>query len=172
MNTRRLECMIECDPVLKRRVMGVYAMDRLPDARKRETPYGLIANIDGHEKSGTHWIAMYFTEKDGEFFDSYGHPPGFFSTRFATYLSRNAPTTAHNDKKIQSYYSDVCGEYCVMYLLYRSRGYSMKDMTDLFDSRHDDENDCFVREYINSTFPHCIPDEHSIGQGCTCRAKV
>lgn len=43
MNTSQLLCMIECDPILRDSVVGVYAADQLPKQIPRSA-YGLIVN--------------------------------------------------------------------------------------------------------------------------------
>lgn len=98
MNTSQLQCVIDCDPVMRKRVLGVYALDRLPRGN-RELPYDLIANIQLQIKNGLHWVAMYLTKDGCEFFDSYGHKPDYFSPIFLKYLSKNASSIKYNDKK-------------------------------------------------------------------------
>jgi hypothetical protein len=63
----------------------VLPSDRLPhEIRKR--PSGYILNTDPSDKPGSHWVAMYFTEDGkGEFWDSYGQAPGFYSQSFTQF---------------------------------------------------------------------------------------
>lgn len=65
MNTSQLKCIIQCDPVLERRVIGVFAADRLPSALP-QTPFGFIVNTDIHSKPGVHWCAV-FSDASGRF---------------------------------------------------------------------------------------------------------
>lgn len=165
MNTNQLQCVIGCDELMRSKVLGVYALDRLP-VRQKELPYGLIANTETHDKRGKHWIAMYFSKEGGEFFDSYGHKPEYFSYVFSSYLSRNTTVVNYNKIRIQSYSTDVCGEYCLLYLLYRCRNLRMNDFMQLFEKNLDLENDSFVRQYINDSFPLCLPNTTSTVQCC------
>lgn len=58
MDTSHLKCMIECDHVLNRRVIDVFAADRLP-RELPQTPFGFIANTDIHNKPGRLWCAFF-----------------------------------------------------------------------------------------------------------------
>jgi hypothetical protein len=54
---------------------------------------------------------MYFTEDGkGEFWDSYGQAPGFYSQNFTQFL-----------KFTQAISSDVCGKYTLFFALHRCR---------------------------------------------------
>ena len=55
------------------------------------------------------WVAFYFPSREkGEFFDSYGHPPEYYGESFKFYKIETM-----NKRKIQSSWSEVCGQYCI-----------------------------------------------------------
>ena len=108
------------DPVLAPLMQGVFPRDRLPVINTY--PAGLIANTDPHDQPGTHWVAMYFeSPRESEFFDSYGFPPETYN--MDTYILREV--TYYNDKPLQGLNSDVCGDYCLFYLIRRARNVDM-----------------------------------------------
>ena len=101
------------DPVLAPQMQGVFPSDKLPVIKTY--PAGLISNTDPHDLPGTHWVAMYFTSPGiSEFFDSYGFPPEVYEME--DYILRNV--TMYNDLPLQGLTSDVCGDYCLFYLLH------------------------------------------------------
>lgn len=51
--------------------------------------------------------------------------------------------------------SNVCGHYCLYYLLNRCRGISMEDIVNTFNGSYGN-NDQYVLNYIESIFPFCI----------------
>jgi len=109
---------------------GVYPRDRIP--RLMQTPAGIIVNTDPHSKPGTHWVAIYVDEyRRGAFFDSYGRPP---LREFASFMQRNSVVSEYSHRMLQDVSSNVCGEYCVLYLYYRSIGVGMSEFLDLFSS--------------------------------------
>ena len=90
-----------------------------------------MANTDPSNKPGTHWVAFYFpSEEKGEFFDSYGHPPEYYS--FKNFLDTHSHEWSFNNRKLQSAWSEVCGQYCIFYLSHRVRGHSLKKIVQLF----------------------------------------
>ena len=104
------------DPILASVMRGVFPTDKLPVVN--QYPSALIANTDPHDQPGTHWLAMYFvTPDESEFFDSYGFPPETYD--MDEYVLRES--TYFNDKPLQGITSDVCGDYCLFYLLHRAR---------------------------------------------------
>lgn len=145
MNTRQLQCVIKCDVVMRRIVEGVFARDELP-TWKKHYPHGLIVNTDPKDRHGRHWLAFYCESKDTvEFFDSYGHSPEYFDFTADVY----------NNKRLQSSTSNVCGQYCLYYLLNRCRGVSMRTIVNRFGDNYR-ENDTFVYDFMSRSFPYCF----------------
>lgn len=125
---------------------GVYPADRIPSRWSR--PTAIVANTDDHTKPGTHWVAVYVDNNGrGIFFDSYGLPP--LVNKHHNRIRRNTATYDWNTRTLQSIKSRVCGEYCVMFLDYMSRGYSLDMFLRLF-SADKLKNDNIVRRYYNN----------------------
>ena len=142
--TREDKRALERNPSTKKIFGGVFAADELP--KTFDTfPYGFVANTDPSTEPGTHWVAFYFPSRDkGEFFDSYGYPPehyGLESYEIETW----------NKYKLQSSWSNVCGQYCIFYLYRKSRGYSMSKIVNLFTDSTS-INDCNVACYVKKHF--------------------
>ena len=147
MNTKQIEHVIQQDPMTQKKFGGVFTENRLPYIIDF-FPCGFIANTDPDTKPGQHWVAFYFTSPhQGEFFDSYGHPPQFYSPHFVNFLKRNSTNKTFNPKKLQSPFTAVCGEYCVFYIMHRARGVSMTSTVNLFssDKQHNDHS---VYEFV------------------------
>lgn len=116
-----------------------------------------------------HWTATYVDKKSrGYYFDSYGMPP--FIADHIDRLRENCKTIKFNNKQLQSESSDVCGQYCIMFLHYAAYGIELRKFFDLFDSDLE-KNDSIVEEFVenaqNSTKKKnkmdCI---FSVGNGC------
>lgn len=123
--------------------MGVFPADHIPMRWPR--PYALIANTDNHDKPGTHWIAVYLTNNGNAiYFDSYGLPP--IVHQHHQRVTMNSRNYKWNTKRLQSFNSSVCGQYCVMFLHYMSRGYSLEKFCNLFS------NDCKNNDMIVQNF--------------------
>ena len=75
MDTIQLTLILRKDKFTRGVFQGVYPSDKLP-ASVSQYPAPYIANVDTSDKSGSYWVAFYFTkEQEGEFVDSYGAPP-------------------------------------------------------------------------------------------------
>lgn len=117
-------------------VSNVFAANRLPV--RVYTPISLISNLDTDEKPGSHWVAIRVNPDGvGEYFDSFGRKPQGFHKRF---LDRNTKRWFYSNTKLQSYFTSVCGEYCLVYLYFRHKGITMLDFLKLFsdDSLYND----------------------------------
>lgn len=155
MDTKTLECMIKCDRELSSCTTGVFASDRIPH-KPTFYPYAFIANTQKHTLLGQHWIAIFVpTPAEGEFFDSFAEDPSYYSKQFQDFFSKNNLKLKVNNKRIQSDKSVVCGEYCIYYLLNRSRQVSMETLMSLFSPNYIN-NDVFIRDYIKDVFPLCL----------------
>lgn len=164
MNTHQLECCITCDEDMNKTIIGVYASDRIPN-EPVSPPYGFIVNTHPYHLPGEHWLA-FFVDKHGtlESFDSYGNIPSAYSERFDRLMAKFTRLEI-NRKRLQSSNSNVCGQYCLFYLMCRSRGYSMADILTMFNHTWED-NDQFVYTFINDRFNCCMNNLPNICQSC------
>jgi hypothetical protein len=146
--------------------IGVYAADKLPSRYSK--PAALIANTDEQGKPGTHWVAIYIPKSGkSEYFDSYGLPP--FVKHHILFL--NKVTWTHNRKEMQSLTSNVCGNYCLMYLASRMNGHTLKDFQNLFTADLN-ANDIQVLTCSNNVLrPLCLSTCSQKG-GQHCCAKI
>lgn len=153
----------------KKFTVGVYAADKLP--RKFKKPAAFIANTDNHDKAGTHWIA-FFIPKHGkpEYFDSYGMYS--FIEGHLNFMAQLSKTWLNNKLSLQSLTSKVCGQYCLVFLIIRMRGHSMKQFQKLF-CKNCVLNDELVRSCIKSRFKnYCMRKCNAHGQLCCPRSNM
>ena len=94
-------------PFTKSVFTSVLPSDHLPDI-VLERPNGYIVNVDGSDKLGSHWVAMFFLmtpdgEGDGaaEFMDPSGEKPNHYSEHFKTFLQNNSSTFIYNKCVLQ-----------------------------------------------------------------------
>ena len=129
---------------------GVFAADTLPH-RLHKRPALLIANTDPSSKPGTHWVAFYIgTHGEGEFWDSYGMPP--IISQHRKFLDRHCKKWTYNPTSLQALDSKVCGEYCVLFLVYRAHGYSLPCFVKSLFTSNPKNNDQIVRKLFARMF--------------------
>ena len=167
MNTSQLQCCIDCDPMLQKTILGVFAADQLPN--DLVFPCGFIANTDNHFMEGRHWCTFYFPNSTTiEYFDSYGKPIDYFNTYFLKYASYFS-TVITNSRQLQSNYSDVCGMYCLFFLLQQTNGVSFYDIVHSFFNDYDC-NDLLVYNFVRNMFPYCL--QNGCFKNQTCRSLI
>jgi len=84
---------------------------------------------------------MYFDSlRRGSYFDP-------FHKQFIKFMNSHSETWTFNDTVLQPPFSSVCGQYCVYYLLYKSRGFATSEIVSRF-SNNLFENDCSVSQFV------------------------
>ena len=146
----------------------VCAANRLPNAIS--TPCGIVVNTDPDSKPGTHWVAIYIDRfRNCEYFDSYGLPP--FVNHHKKFLHTTSSKLIHNTREMQSLHSNVCGQYCLLYLYFRAHSRSLLDFQRLF-SNNTLRNDEILKAKYQTCFKRVSCGKnvsHSKIQACCCR---
>lgn len=123
--------------------VGVFAADRIP--RIWSKPAAFVFNTERHNKSGSHWVAIYVSKEGrGWYFDSFGRPP--MIPEYRDRIARNCHAFTWNKQSLQSDFSNVCGQYCIMFLHYMSTGMGIKRFLENF-SHNARSNDEIARRY-------------------------
>ena len=95
------------------RISGVYSRDNLP--KIKDGTY--VINLDEYSDIGTHWVALYVSNNDVTYFDSFGieHIPKEIKTFVG---NKNIKT---NIFRIQAYDSIMCGYFCTEFMFMLAR---------------------------------------------------
>ena len=133
----------------------MFPRDTLPETIYK-FPCRLIANTDRRSKIGRHWIEFLADEEqngqqngvNGQFFDSLGQPPSYFGGSFEHLLDKHSSEWDFNKRKLQSAWSDVCGQFCIFYLSHTERGHSMNKRF----SKDAMSNDVKVSQFVKNHF--------------------
>lgn len=135
--------------------LGTFAIDTIPYFEVRPGRW-CVVNTHPLAKMGEHWVALFYDKKGGaEYFCSYGRPP---KARFMKILKKIFPPNyKRNLIQLQSPNTTVCGQYCIYYLYYRSRGKSMKWIQNKFSKVNLMENDRKVRKFVLEKYNFSTP---------------
>ena len=143
MNSIQIEKILKLNQQTKKIFIGVFARDELPKIDKY--PCCFILNTAKRNHAGKHWLAFYYdSNKICNFFDSFGNSPEFFNLQ--NYVDSKSIKLITNKKPIQSWRSENCGYYCILFLILRSSGHSMIQFSNLF---HDleEKNDEMIEKF-------------------------
>lgn len=147
MNTLEVKRLLRSDPIIKKDFRGVFAMDE-PPPPPPPYPAAYVFNLDKKSKPGSHWVAVYLAnERCAEVFDSYGiHPFG----HLYEFAKTHAEDVVYSTKWMQSLHSWLCGAYCVYFLHFRCRGYTLRDIVSHFKEYDFENNDNLVYEVLKT----------------------
>lgn len=124
MNSSQIHKILTRDPISTRFFIGVYPSDLIPVIRK--FPSSLVLNTDKHDEGGSHWLAVYIQDEETlDFFDSFGLPPEAYGEDIARFVM-NYRHVRRNKIPLQSLTSNVCGQYCIYFIIKRCQGLCMK----------------------------------------------
>lgn len=123
---------------------GTFALDTLPAKPFHKHPCAYVCNNKKRRTKGQHWLA-FFIPKIGnpEFFDSYGRKP---QKEFKHFLG---PEYKHNVKSLQNCFSSTCGQFCIYFIVNRSRGISYRTIVQKLQKIPFDQRDAYVVNFVD-----------------------
>ena len=147
MDTLQIDRLLAMDPRTRSIFRGVVPKDGLSTTTTDGVlPADFVCNTDDGDELGEHWIALYLdADGRGDYFCSYGLPPRHAA--FCTFINEHCSEWTHNSKRFQSPLSNVCGQYCIAYVLFRCNGLPTRTLINLFGTDLV-ANDCRVFDWV------------------------
>lgn len=150
MNTLEIYSFVHKDTDCSRSFIGVYSRDQLP-RRLYRFPCSFIVNTDKQNEPGEHWLAFYYDEnRHATFFDPCGLSPSVYGLE--AFLHRTANTWTYNSKRIQSFFSVLCGQICLFFIYFKSKRFSLNYITSLFSNNYEDNEKIILNFFKNLFF--------------------
>ena len=134
MDTLQLNRALGMDPYVKKCYGGTLPMDQIQTTRPVQTRCWVL-NLSPSTHPGTHWVAVHVSRTSVEYFCSYGlEPPGDLDKVLKRWArtGRRRVYDSNVGTVLQTLTSDLCGEYCVLYLKCRCRGVSFREFLTSF----------------------------------------
>lgn len=94
-----------------------------------------VLNLDTHDKGGSHWVALFVdrASKTIEYFDSVGHPPNKWISKFISKLLKHFDVQGSWSVKINSTVHQLqnseCGIYAIYFIIQRLLGRSFEQIS-------------------------------------------
>jgi hypothetical protein len=109
---------------------------------KKKIRHGFVINTSGKYNNGSHWVAMYvdLRTKNLEYFDSFGCRPSegveHTLTSIVTSINQKFPeremgTVVKYNAKQKQRDSNQCGVWCILFIVSRIKGKSLREFADL-----------------------------------------
>ena len=152
MNSREIFSILNEDRHVKNlNFLGVLPCDKIPKSALYN-PCCAVVNTKPHDHKGEHWVSfLKLSNKRAVYFDSFGYPP--FNLQEVGKVLDTVNVWSYNDKKLQTFYSTVCGQYCIFFLTHISRGYTLEHIIELLNDSGDTfANDAFIFNYIKNKY--------------------
>lgn len=131
------------DIYARKEFIGVFPRNQLPLVQKE--PFSFICNTDPSTKPGEHWIAMHFDRKKRcTFFDSFGLPPDYYNLK--DYIEKLSVDYEFNKRQLQDFNSSLCGHFCCVFILLKSRGLTLDEINKLYSLKNLEINDLIVMD--------------------------
>lgn len=135
---------------------AVCAIDQLKYIRSES--FSIIVNNEPSTSPGMHWIALHKPQHANvvEFFDSFALPTKFYGKEIQCFLQKNGTYVETSTAQYQSDLSNVCGNFCLYFLVLRSKGVSFTNVLSSFSLTNLKHNDELVTHFVskNYKFPH------------------
>lgn len=124
LNNIQLIEILKQDNITKKYFLGVFSINTLPKKINKYPSLFILNTSPSNVKEG-HWLAIYIDKNQKlEFFDSYGLNPKFY--KLNSYINKISKSFSYNKIRYQSYFSNTCGYFCLIYLLLKCRKISIK----------------------------------------------
>lgn len=147
MNSSQIHNILFREPASARYFAGVFPSDKIPVIRK--FPCTMVINTDKHDEKGTHWLAVYIQDKKNiDFFDSYGLPPEAYGEDISRFVEKYHQIQ-WNKITLQSLTSNVCGQFCIYFIVKRSQGFCMKSITNALSKQ---KNDFRIFQFVKKRY--------------------
>lgn len=153
MNTNELRCILTRDQKTRQQLVNVFALDEFKQyVEENGLKNGIyICNDQAAEMAGNRWFLFYSNENKITIADSLAKSPKFYSVDNILKMQKKPVVTV--PFRLQSFLTDVCGEYTIFFSYLLTRGNSLKDICKHFSSSDYLKNDEKVRNFVHKLFP-------------------
>lgn len=150
MNSSRIEYAFENDGFVRPLWRGFLAPDVILEGSPSPPfPQIYVVNTAPSFTPGEHWCVVIVFDGFCEFFDSYGNTPEFFG--LTKTIMQHCEHVVSNSQRVQSFFSEVCGHYCIYYVSMRARGHPVSEIMSVF-SKDCRQNDDWIFNWVGKRF--------------------
>ena len=122
-----------------------------PPKKISSFPQAFVHNT-GYLLWGIHWVLIFYTKHFTLFFDSFGRSPKELFLESSVKSSQNP--VLYNIKVIQHPKSEVCGHYCIYFLILLSRNHTLASINKAF-GKNLRKNDQLVFNFVKKIADKC-----------------
>ena len=128
--------------------VNVFSWDTIP-LKLPKNGFSFVCNLSKSRDPGTHWIAAFSDGETLEIFDSFALIRKRLPNSKLEKLSKTLKLKIRvNKKRLQSYYTDACGYYCIAYIIFKSKGCQLSRFNRQFSPLDFTANDLLVKRAV------------------------
>lgn len=148
MNSKNIFDLLMSNEDVKKQFKGILASDQL-NIFQIERPALYVVNTDTSNNAGIHWVCIYFPDsnKNVGFFDPLAKSPEMYNIFISTFLTANSSNIMYSNKRIQNYFTNSCGVFCVLFAMLRCNKKSFLDILLIFTNDLE-KNEKVVQNYV------------------------
>lgn len=146
--TSDIDCILENHPSSRDHFIGTFARDTIPEHFNEGDCFVFNTNNSTDTKIG-HWLAVFGGDQCVEVFD----PLGKSSYHYG--LGEFTAPLLENTKPLQGQHSTSCGQFCILYILLRCEGHTMKTIVDSVFTNDQIVNDKIVNKVVSFLSKRC-----------------
>ena len=154
MNSLDIRGALQADEAASRYFSGVYPYDLMVKhfACSDVDSKLYVFNTHASAKPGEHWIAVFTVGRVIYYFDSFGRHPAVYPL-LCEKFKLESNSIHYNKHLFQNLSSTACGDYCLLFCLLLSRGWSMQRYVDwLYSLGSADTRDHKLRQLLIDTY--------------------
>lgn len=144
MNTHEIDAALKNCQITRRCFVGTFPCDKIPQCYPNASPKAWVFNVDNSDMPGRHWVAAFFDNREVLYFDSCAEEP---VNEIALFLQQ-FPRISRMPFRVQDYLSDLCGQYCVHFIVSLCSGKSFTQFLKTFSRVNLGKNDNFIKMWV------------------------
>jgi len=138
---------------IKNFYLGCFSSDNYPKSLNKFEFF--IVNKDSSREKGSHWMVVFLSDREIEFFDSCGTTEDFVKN-FLTFEKQFV--CVFNRSQLQPISSDTCGQFCIYFAFKRllNRDQSFRSVLNKSFSLNQDKNNEKVIQFCKNLFQNNV----------------
>ena len=139
---------------------GTFSCDNIPLFKNKKI--SIICNLSKEKENGSHFVGVYFLKDKIFYFDSFGMKNN--NIYLKKYLKKYEKKVIHSKKQIQHMFSNHCGFFCMLFILFLENKFTLEYFLNVFDKQNLFRNDniCIklIQDFIKKV--HVFKNEKNV----------
>jgi len=150
MNTNQIINVFSMDPYMSQYKSYCIPSDFIEKIPSVNNTLIIVNSSPSTLKTG-HWLCIFQTAKNIEFFDPLGLSYKFYVPYISNFIESSGKTIIQNQRRVQDLTTKTCGFHALLFFMFRCRGYTYKQFLNIYVDLPQ-LNDFLVENILTSVF--------------------